>query len=444
MALTPAEQYLLELINRGRLDPLAEAGRYGIDLNEGLSPGTIDATAKQVLAPNALLHEAAAGHSLWMLATDTFSHTGAGGSTAGQRMANAGYVFSGSWTWGENLAWYGTTGAVNLDALIEEHHEGLFLSKGHRANLMNESFREIGIAQEEGQFTSGGRVWNASMLTEKFAKSGSDVFVTGVVFDDANGNLFYDIGEGRGGAVFTVGATSAATPGPGGYSLKVAPSATALVDIDHGDFSGTLRLDVSGGNGKLDYVVDGPVLVSVSATIVSGVGDLRLLGVDDLNLTGDGANNRLEGNKGDNVLLGGGGDDTLVGGEGADTMDGGEGSDLYVADAFDFINDTGTTGFDVLRMEGDAARNLDLALMGIEGLEGIEAGGGDDVLNGSAVQDDLLLAGGGGHDHVTGGSGNDLLMGGGVTVGGLDMVSAYATWSVMAGDFGTGDGFAYF
>ncbi len=305
---------------------------------------------------------------------------------------------------------------------------------------MNENYREIGIGQEVGTYLGQ----NASMLTEKFAKSGSDVFVTGVVFDDANGNLFYDIGEGRGGAVFASGATAATTPAPGGYALKMAPSGSALVEIDHGGFSGVLRLDVSGGNGKLDYVVDGPVLVSVSATIVSGVSDLRLLGVDDLTLTGDGADNRLEGNKGDNLLLGGGGDDTLVGGEGADTMDGGEGSDLYVADAFDFIDDTGTTGFDVLRMEGDAARDLDLALMGIEGLEGIEVGGGDDVVNGSSVQHDLLLAGGGGHDHITGGSGNDLLIGGGVSAGDPDMMATYAAWSAMAGDFGTGDGFAYF
>jgi serralysin len=441
MALNVAEQYLLELINRARLDPLAEAERYGIDLNEGLAPGTIDATAKQVLAPNALLHQAAADHSKWMLATDTFSHTGAGGSTAGERMTGAGYAFTGDWTWGENLAWYGTTGTINLNTAIEEHHEGLFLSKGHRENLLFEEFREIGIAQEAGQFATTEGTWNASMLTEKFAKSGNDVFVTGVVFDDANGNLFYDIDEGRGGAVFTSGGVAATTPGSGGYALKMAPSDDALVEIGHGGFSGALRLNVGGGNGKLDYVVDGPVLVSVSATIVSGIGDLRLLGVDDLSLTGNGAANRLEGNAGDNVLLGGAGDGTLVGGAGADTMDGGEGSDLYIADVFDFIRDTGTEGFDVLRLEGDAGRDLDLALMGIEGLEGIEAGGGDDILDGANLQNGMVLAGGGGHDHITGGDGNDLLVGGGVAGGPIDMATLFEGWSVIAGDFGMGDGF---
>ncbi len=31
MSLTQAEQYLIELINRARLNPLAEAERYGLD-----------------------------------------------------------------------------------------------------------------------------------------------------------------------------------------------------------------------------------------------------------------------------------------------------------------------------------------------------------------------------------------------------------------------------
>jgi hypothetical protein len=49
--LTPEEQLMLELINRARANPVAEASRDGIDLNEGLAPGTISAAAKQPLAP---------------------------------------------------------------------------------------------------------------------------------------------------------------------------------------------------------------------------------------------------------------------------------------------------------------------------------------------------------------------------------------------------------
>ena len=47
-----AEQYFLELINRARANPAAEAARLGISLNEGLAGGTITASAKPPLAFN--------------------------------------------------------------------------------------------------------------------------------------------------------------------------------------------------------------------------------------------------------------------------------------------------------------------------------------------------------------------------------------------------------
>ncbi|MFD1808957.1 hypothetical protein ACFSHQ_15055 [Gemmobacter lanyuensis] len=66
MTITALEQYAIELVNRARLDPLAEARRFGFDLNAGLSPGTIDGTARQVLAPNELLAAAANRHGEWI------------------------------------------------------------------------------------------------------------------------------------------------------------------------------------------------------------------------------------------------------------------------------------------------------------------------------------------------------------------------------------------
>ncbi|MDT8853537.1 hypothetical protein RNZ50_00520 [Paracoccaceae bacterium Fryx2] len=94
--ITAAEQLLIELVNRARLDPLAEARRFGTDLNQGLSPGQLGPEARQVLAPNALLHQAAEAHAQWMLDQDIFSHTGAGGSAPHDRMEDAGYAFTGA------------------------------------------------------------------------------------------------------------------------------------------------------------------------------------------------------------------------------------------------------------------------------------------------------------------------------------------------------------
>jgi hypothetical protein len=107
MALTAAEQYMLELVNRARLDPLGEAARHGIDLNQSLSPGQLHGSARGVLAPDAALDLAATRHSTWMLATDVFSHNGVNGSTPSQRALAAGYD---GWGAGENISWRGTTG----------------------------------------------------------------------------------------------------------------------------------------------------------------------------------------------------------------------------------------------------------------------------------------------------------------------------------------------
>src|SRR5437016_2552832 len=50
---TNLEQYLVELVNRARADPPAEAARYGIALNEGVpAADTISTAPKQPLAIN--------------------------------------------------------------------------------------------------------------------------------------------------------------------------------------------------------------------------------------------------------------------------------------------------------------------------------------------------------------------------------------------------------
>ncbi len=67
------EQYMLELINRARSNPNAEAALYSLtDLNQGLSPGTITSDPKQPLAFNLFLIDSAREHSQWMGDTNTF------------------------------------------------------------------------------------------------------------------------------------------------------------------------------------------------------------------------------------------------------------------------------------------------------------------------------------------------------------------------------------
>lgn len=338
MALTAAEQYLLELINRARLDPMGEARLYGIDLNSGLSAGTISGAAKQVLAPNALLESAAIKHSQWMIATDIISHTGANGSTPYQRAVAEGY--KPGWV-GENISWRGTTGAMNLDSYIETQHRDLFLSSGHRTNIMSTSYREIGIAQETGVVRQGGVDYNSSMITEVFGSSGTARFITGVSYFDSDNNRFYSIGEGYGGVTINAAGNSAVTAAAGGYGLAVeAANATSATDVTGqvGRASFFIKLDMSSGNVKLDAVNGYLFQTSGSITLMYGLNDATLLGVANLKAVGNDYNNILTGNSGNNILDGRAEQDTLYGGGGADTVVGGRGTDvLYGGDGNDVI-----------------------------------------------------------------------------------------------------------
>jgi Ca2+-binding RTX toxin-like protein len=412
MAVTAAEQYLLELINRARLDPAAEAARFGISLNQGLAAGTIGTGVQQVLAFDSQLELSAQRHSDWMLATDTFSHTGAGGSTATERMRAAGFEFAGSWRSGENLAFSGTTGTINLQTAITQHYDGLFRSAGHRANTLNANFAEIGMAQVEGRFTQNNNTFNASILTENFARSGTEVFITGVAYRDTDNNRFYGIGEGRGDIWVAADAPRITTAAAGGYSTAVNTDATTEVSVGWGMTTlASLVLDMSHGNVKLDLVTSSTNQLSLdlsgSATLVSGINMVRLLGMGNLNLTGNAAANQLTGNSGANCLSDGGGG-------GADTLTGMAGNDSYV------IRNAGTQ---IIEGAGQGTADrvyaaLSFALAGDDYVEIMQttcaAGTGGIDLTGNGLAQQIwgnaganALRGGGGADQLTGGAGAD-------------------------------------
>src|SRR5882724_8707705 len=257
-----------------------------------------------------------------MLDTHTFSHTGAGGSVPGDRMAAAGYTFTGSWAWGENIAWQGTTGTLNLIATIDAEHAALFQSLGHRENILNDTFQEVGVGIRTG--VSG--AYNAAMVTQDFAKSGTGAFLTGVAYTDTDGNDFYSVGEGRGGvqiAAQLVGGatTTVTTDAPGGYDSKLA-AGTYNVTMSGGGLGAALGMTITmaGRNIKLD--LPGTTAVACSASLIMGANliGLTLLGTDDLSGTGNALANVIEGNKGANLIDGGAGADTLTGGAGNDTF----------------------------------------------------------------------------------------------------------------------------
>jgi uncharacterized protein YkwD len=101
------------------------------------------------LAPlrlNRRLSSAAAAHAGDMDARNYFSHDSLEGGSFVDRIRRAGYLSGArSWTVGENLAW-GARGRAAPQMITQAWMN----SPGHRANILNSSFREIGIGVAYG------------------------------------------------------------------------------------------------------------------------------------------------------------------------------------------------------------------------------------------------------------------------------------------------------
>ncbi len=156
-----------------------------------------------------------------------------------------------------------------------------------------------------------------------------------------------------------------------------------------------------------------------------------------VNVTGGAANDTLVGGTLADTLVGGAGNDSLTGGTGVDNMDGGEGSDTYLfttsaeLSAADTINDSGTTGTDVISVINNA-NVLDAAFLNVRGVETFTATNGNansftlganaqaagivtvnlaagNTLAAGAYTVGLTVAGAAGNEVITTGSGNDTI-----------------------------------
>jgi uncharacterized protein YkwD len=93
------------------------------------------------LRENPRLRRAAEGHSSSMVDGRYFDHTSPGGSTMVSRVRRSGYTRKArAWALGENIAW--GSGGLATAAQIQRSWMN---SPGHRANILQRSFREIGI-----------------------------------------------------------------------------------------------------------------------------------------------------------------------------------------------------------------------------------------------------------------------------------------------------------
>jgi serralysin len=322
------EQYMLELINADR----AKSGA-------------------QPLASDSDLNESAENHSAWMISTDTFSHTGAGGSDPGARIKAAGYSPSG---WAENIAWMSTRSPAGLQNEVEQLHTNLMNSPGHRANLLNDSYREIGVGFEVGQYST----YEAAFVTQNFGRSGSNSFVTGVAFRDGDGDKRYDIGEGAGSItvsaknIATNAVMTTTTNAAGGYELSLASGSYTVNFSGGGIATTTKQVSLGTKNIKLDLINPGtgsgtPTTPSEPTTPTTPTTPTIPTTPDSSTISGTSGRDTLDGTPGSDVIVGLDGSDRLYGNAGNDKLDGGNGNDrLYGGSGNDNIN--GGSGNDTL------------------------------------------------------------------------------------------------
>ena len=264
---TNDEQYALELINRMRIDPLRELQRMvNIIPPTATSPATwgtpfsndpdVDAAIDyflvdadflwnewQLLEPapalawNSNLNDAASYHNSRMIFHDAQEHEFAGEPGLVERIEDRGYV---DWeTLGENIFAYAegvehahAGFAVDwglLDAFGQPIPPGIQDPPGHRLNMMDPAFRDIGIAitPESDSMTEVGPL----LMTQDFGAEFDKVYVTGVHYGDiVKHDNFYTPGEGNGGITVTAflpGTTtvvkSTTTSASGGYALELPP-----------------------------------------------------------------------------------------------------------------------------------------------------------------------------------------------------------------------------
>ncbi|HEX8325731.1 MAG TPA: CAP domain-containing protein [Tepidisphaeraceae bacterium] len=443
---SPAEQYAVELINRARANPVAEAQRYvnyddqqghvfNGDLNEGLPAGTISPDPKQPLAINPQLTDAARGHSNWMIANSTFSHSGANGSDGGARMNAAGYPAG---NWGENLAINASSGTLDPTTVASQQQTSLFTDqtinlRGHRTNMMEPTRNEIGVGFVSGPYNYPGYgAVNAIVSTHDTASAGR-LLLTGVAFTDAvNDDDFYTPGEGLGDITVIARSRSgnamytAHTWASGGYSLELPAGTYDITGSGPGldaviAYSG---VTVDSQNVKKDFITGGSG--SEGATLQTGYAKVRrrsliAYGTDGKDVIGayfdDSTNQYVLGINGvvtrhpgdeiksvvvfaaaaaDRVVIGAGVARSYVeGGPGKDTLIGGGGADtLY-----------GNGGID--RIEGNGGNDV---LVGENSNDLIYGGLGNDRIYGGFGSD--TIDAGGGNDRVWGGLGNDEISGG--------------------------------
>lgn len=317
---TSQEQYMMELLNRMRLNPAAELGLMTSSLGvqarsanaqidnalvqfrtngQVLAQQWAQLTAVPPLAWNEALYLAAQGHNAAMIAADMQTHQAPGEPALGTRATNAGYT---NWTGlGENVyafsynVFYGHAGfAIDWGGdPMDPNYTGIQNPPGHRITMMSSNYREVGIRIANPGNVPGKEV-GPQVITQDFGRrwDQGNAFLLGVVFGDTTGNG-YSEGEGFGNVSITAVAGNGSAGAPmysassmsaGGWQMQV-PAGTYAVTFSGSGFGAAVtyyNIEVSSQNVKLDAIKG----------VVPPAPVIRVYGNDYLIVSGDTTPNR--------------------------------------------------------------------------------------------------------------------------------------------------------
>lgn len=272
LAPTAAEQLFIYEVNRARNDPAAYKIANTITWMPADWPGSASypATSAPPLAINENLVNSARSHSIEMAANGYFDHKSAITNDWPNKMAlDAGYPLDPSWPPNDNYiegiaAQSNTPGPSSISApagVYQLIHDDTVTSLGHRLQMLamtssNRQFREVGVGYAVGLSYStlaSGAYW--TFHTGYRGSAADTPFLTGVVYNDANTNGRYDLGEGLGGiTVSTTGAmtTSTTTNSQGGWAIRLTSVGSFTVTANGGSFSGTSAVNVTVGSDNVE------------------------------------------------------------------------------------------------------------------------------------------------------------------------------------------------
>lgn len=339
------EQQFVYLLNQARWRPQA------ITTAAGLPAGTFLPQPPLALNPN--LAASTQSRSDEMAAHDYFAHRSPITGLWPNRIARAaGYQLPDWWPDEANNIESLHRGSPDPARVLQSFIE----SPNHRNHLMGQGWfsthREIGVG-----VVLADRVWSIHTAV----RDGANLFITGVAYQDRDGDGHMDLGEGLAGVTVTVDGRTVTTTAGGGWSIAVAPG-VHQVQASGAGFQGSAAATVHVGlyNVEVDFIADaarsGQARAVVLAYSLCGGRPPTILGTsaDDV-INGTPGPDVIHGLEGDDVIHGLGGDDVICGGAGHDLLWGDDGHDLIISGGGE---DTLTGGEGSDEMRGQVERDV--------------------------------------------------------------------------------------